>query len=65
VGSFNGTSTKYSQSTGATSYNVDGQPVPHADATPVCGQTDAESSTINVAPGSSLAVGTLSFTGCS
>jgi Domain of unknown function (DUF4382)/Carboxypeptidase regulatory-like domain len=65
VGAFNGATTLYAQGTGATSYNVDGQPVPHADGTPVCGQTEVNSSTLTVTPGNSFSVGTLSFTGCS
>jgi hypothetical protein len=65
AGSFSGTGTQYSQSTGAVSYNVDGEPLPHADGTPVCGQTDAPSSTVTVMPGNSFSAGTLSFTGCS
>lgn len=43
VGTFSGASTQYIQGAGAASYNVDGQPVPHADGTPVCGQTDVKS----------------------
>jgi hypothetical protein len=65
VGSFSGASTQYVESTGAVSYNVDGEPVPHADGTPVCGQTEAKSSTVTVTPGNSFSVGTLSFTRCS
>ena len=60
-----GTSTQYLQAAGAASYNVDGQPVPHADSTPVCGQSEAISSTVTVTPGNSFPVGTLPFTGCS
>ena len=44
---------------------VDGQPVPLADGTPVCGQTDVTSNPVAVTPGNSFPVGTLSFTGCS
>jgi hypothetical protein len=65
VGAFNGANTQYAQSTGAASYNVDGQPVPHADGTPVCGQVEVNSSTLTVTPGDSFPVSTLSFTGCS
>jgi hypothetical protein len=65
VGSFAGASTHYSQGTGAVSFAVDGQPVPHADGTPVCGQSDIMSSPVTVTPGNSFPVGTLSFTGCS
>ena len=65
VGSFNGTNTQYSQGTGAVNYTVDGQPVPHADNTPVCGQTDVKSGTFAVTPGNPFPVGTLSFTSCS
>jgi hypothetical protein len=65
VGAFNGANTQYAQGTGAASYNVDGQPVPHADGTPVCGQTEVNSSTLTVTPGNSFPIGTLSFTGCS
>jgi len=65
VGTFSGTSTQYIQGTGAASYNVDGQPVPHADDTPVCGQTEVKSNSVTVIPGSSFPVGTLSFTSCS
>ncbi len=64
VGAFAGASTLYVQSTGG-SYTVDGQPVPLADGTPVCGQTDVSSSPLTVTPGNSFPVGTLSFTGCS
>ena len=62
VGSLGGA---YSQSAGAVSYNVDGQPVPLADGTPVCGQTDVMSGTVAVTPGNSFPVGTLSFSNCS
>lgn len=65
VGSFNGTNTQYSQGGGAVNYTVDGQPVPHADNTPVCGQTEVKSGTVTVTPGNPFPVGTLSFTGCS
>jgi hypothetical protein len=65
VGPFMGANTKYIQGTTPTSYNVDGQPVPHADNTPVCGQTEVKSSTVTVTPGNSFPVGTLSFTSCS
>jgi hypothetical protein len=64
VGSFIGSGTLYVQSTGG-SYTVDGQPVPLADGTPVCGQTDLSSNPVAVTPGNSFPVGTLSFTGCS
>ena len=64
VGSFIGSGTLYVQSTGG-SYIVDGQPVPHADGTPVCGQTDMMSSPVTVTPGNPFPAGTLSFTGCS
>jgi len=65
VGAFNGATTQYAQGMGATSYDVDGQPVPHADGTPVCGQTEVNSSTLTVTPGNTFPIGTLSFTGCS
>jgi hypothetical protein len=65
VGSFNGTNTQYSQGSGAVSYTVDGQPVPHADNTPVCGQTEVKSGTVTVTAGNPFPVGTLSFTSCS
>jgi len=65
VGAFSGANTQYSQAAGAVKYNVDRQPVPHADGTPVCSQTDVESNTVTVAPGNSFPVGTLSFTTCS
>jgi hypothetical protein len=64
VGSFIGSGTVYVQSTGG-SYTVDGQPVPHADGTPVCGQIDVSSNPLTVTPGNSFPAGTLSFTGCS
>lgn len=64
VGAFAGSGTLYVQSTGG-SYTVDGQPVPLADGTPVCGQTDVSSSPLTVTPGNSFPVGALSFTGCS
>jgi len=60
-----GTSTQYLQAAGPASYSVDGQPVPHEDGTPVCGQSEAISSTVTVTPGNSFPVGTLPFTGCS
>src|SRR5919197_2296870 len=50
VGSFSGASTHYTQGTGAVAYAVDGQPVPHADGTPVCGRSDPTSSTVTVTP---------------
>ena len=65
VGSFSGSNTKYSQSGGGVIFNVDGQPVPHADNTPVCGQTEMKSVDLTVTPGNSFPAGTLSFTGCS
>jgi hypothetical protein len=65
VGSFSSTGTQYAQGTGAVSYSVDGQPVPMADGTPVCGQTEKTSSPITATPGNIFPVGTLSFTGCS
>jgi len=43
-------------------YIVDGQPLPHADGTPVCGQTDAKSNTVTVTPGNSFSTGPLAFT---
>ena len=64
VGSFIGSGTLYVQST-VGSYTVDGQPVPHADGTPVCGQTDLMSNSLTVTPGNPFPAGTLSFTGCS
>jgi hypothetical protein len=64
VGSFNGTNTQYSQGSGAVSYTVDGEPVPHADNTPVCGQNEVKSGTVTVTPGNPFPVGTLSFTSC-
>jgi Domain of unknown function (DUF4382) len=64
VGSFIGSGTLYVQST-IGSYTVDGQPVPHADGTPVCGQTDLMSNSLTVTPGNPFPAGTLSFTGCS
>jgi Domain of unknown function (DUF4382) len=65
VGAFSSSGTKYTQATGNVAYTADGQPVPHADSTPVCTQTDVQGATVNVAPGSTFPVGTLSFTGCS
>ena len=65
AGSFSGSGTQYTQGSGAVSYQVDGQPVNHADGTPVCSQTDAKSSTVTVTPGNSFSTGSLSFTGCS
>jgi hypothetical protein len=56
---------KPTQAAGNVSYTADGQPVPHADNTPVCTQTDVQGTTANVTPGGSFPVGTLSFTGCS
>jgi hypothetical protein len=65
AGAFSGSGTQYTQGSGAVSYQVDGQPVPHADGTPVCGQTDRMSSPVTVTPGNPFPAGTLSFTGCS
>ena len=66
VNAFVGTlGTKYTQATTPVSYTVDGQPVPHADNTPVCMQTDLQSTAVTVTPGGSFPAGTLSFTGCS
>jgi hypothetical protein len=64
VGAFAGSSTVYVQSTGG-SYTIDGRPVPLADGTPVCGQTDVTSNPVTVTPANSFPAGTLSFTGCS
>jgi hypothetical protein len=57
VGSFSGSGTQYTQGSGAVSYQVDGQPVNHADGTPVCSQTDAKSSAVAVMPGNSFSTG--------
>ena len=48
VGTFSGSGTQYTQGNGAVTYQVDGQPVNHADGTPVCGQSDAVSSSVIV-----------------
>jgi hypothetical protein len=64
VGSFNSMGTQYSQGTGAASYKIDAQPVPHADGTASCGQADVQSSALIVSPGNTFAAGTLSLTGC-
>lgn len=65
VGAFSGANTKYLQNSGPVTFNVDAQPVPHADNTPSCGQADVQSSNLIVTPGNSFSAGTLSFTGCS
>jgi hypothetical protein len=65
VGAFSSAGTTYTQATGNVTYNADGQPVPHADGTPVCTQTDVQGATVNVTPGSTFPAGTLAFTGCS
>jgi hypothetical protein len=65
TGSFASAGTQYTQGTGAVTFNVDAQPVPLADGTPVCGQTEMQSNALSVTPGNSVAAGTLSFTGCS
>ena len=65
VGTFSNPGTKYAQGSGDTIYNVDAQPVPLADGTPVCGQIDMQSNAVTVTPGNTFAVGTLSFSGCS
>jgi hypothetical protein len=65
VGTFSGSGTQYAQGSGAVTYQVDGQPVNHADGTPVCGQTDMVSNSVTVTPGNSFSTGLLSFTGCS
>jgi len=65
VGAFSSSGTKYTQATGNVTYNADGQPVPHADNTPVCTQIDVQGAAVNVTPGSTFQAGTLAFTGCS
>ena len=65
VGTFSGSGSQYTQGNGAVTYQVDGQPVNHADGTPVCGQSDAVSSSVIVTPGNSFSTGLLSFTNCS
>ena len=65
VGTFSGAGTIYNQGNGPVNYNVDGEPVPISDATPVCGQIETKTGTVAVKPGNSFPVGTLSFTGCS
>jgi hypothetical protein len=65
VASFSSGDTQYTQSSGVVTYNVDAQPVPLGDGTPVCGQSDTQSNALTVTPGNSFAAGTLSFTGCS
>ncbi len=65
VGAFSGSNTKYLQNSGTVTFNVDAQPVPHADNTPSCSQTDMKSGDLHVTPGNSFSAGTLSFTGCS
>jgi hypothetical protein len=65
VGSFSSTGTQYTQGSGSTTYNVDAQPRPLVDGTPVCGQPEMQSNALTVTPGNSSAAGTLSFTGCS
>jgi hypothetical protein len=64
-GAFSGAGTQYTQGSGVVSYQVDGQPVNHADGTPVCSQTDVKSGTITVTPGNTFSTGVMSFTGCS
>jgi hypothetical protein len=64
VGAFNSTGTQYSQNTIVVTYNVDGQPIPHADGTASCGQNDVQSAALLVSTGNSFPAGTLQFTGC-
>src|SRR5215472_1655901 len=65
VGSFSSSGTQYVQGTGIVTYTADGQPVPKPDNTPVCTQTDVQSSPVTVTPGPSFPVGTLALGGCS
>src|SRR5215472_3445522 len=65
VGSFSSSGTQYVQGTGNVTYTADGQPVPKPDNTPVCTQTDVQSSPVTVTPGPSFPVGTLALGGCS
>jgi hypothetical protein len=65
AGAFSSSGTQYAQAGGTAVYTIDGQPVPLADGSPVCSQTDQQTSPVAVAPGSSVPVGMLSFTGCS
>ena len=51
VGTFSGSGTQYTQGSGTVSYQVDGQPVNHADGTPVCSQTDVVGDSVTVTPG--------------
>ena len=65
VGTFSTSGTKYAQVGGTTMYSVDAQPVALSDGTPVCSQTEEQSSPVAVSPGNSFPVGTFTFTGCS
>jgi hypothetical protein len=65
VGTFSTSGTKYAQVGGTTMYSVDAQPVALSDGTPVCSQTEQQSSPVAVSPGNSFPVGTFTFTGCS
>ncbi len=65
VGAFSSSGTKYTQAAGNVTYNADGQPIPRADNTPICTQTDVQGPAVNVTPGPTFPAGTLSFTGCS
>lgn len=64
VGTFSSSGTQYAQASGTVTYIVDGQPVPLADGTPVCTQTDQQSNPVTVSPGNSFPLSTLIFTGC-
>jgi len=65
VGTFSTSGTQYAQVGGTAMYSVDAQPVALSDGTPVCSQTEQQSSPVAVSPGNSFPVGTLTFTGCS
>ena len=65
VGTLSGASTTYNQGNGPVNYNLDGEPVPNSDGTPVCGQTEMKTGSVAVTPGNTFPVGTLSFSGCS
>lgn len=65
VGTFSGSGTQYTQGSGVATYQVDGQPVNHADGILVCSQADVVGNSVTVTPGNSFSTGVLSFTGCS
>ena len=65
AGTFSGLGTQYTQGSGGATYQIDGQPVNHADGILVCSQADVVGNSVTVTPGNSFSPGVLPFTGCS